>query len=120
MDEDDDTRDYGAEVDFYASLNPSYEPRNGPFTLQAALWELRRLIDEGLSEEAFGEKLYAEFVEKVAELGATSLRWIRTDRSQVPAPNPSKTRAWADAALEQSRGAWALEIGETTWAELDS
>lgn len=59
-------------------------------------------------------------VEKVAELGATSLRWIRTDRSQVPAPSPARTRAWADAALEQSRGSWRLEIGETDWSELET
>lgn len=30
IDEDDDTRDFGAEADYYASLNPPYEPRNGP------------------------------------------------------------------------------------------
>ncbi|MFV1964351.1 MAG: general secretion pathway protein GspK [Pirellulaceae bacterium] len=30
IDEDDETRDYGAEVDYYASLTPGYEPRNGP------------------------------------------------------------------------------------------
>lgn len=58
-------------------------------------------------------------VEKVAELGATSLRWIRTARCQVPPPNEAKVRAWADAALEQSRGAWRLEVGTTTWAALD-
>jgi len=30
IDEDDETREYGAEVDYYASLMPAYEPKNGP------------------------------------------------------------------------------------------
>jgi RsmE family RNA methyltransferase len=57
-------------------------------------------------------------VEKVAELGATSLRWIRTARTEGRPPAEGKARAWADAALAQSRGAWRLELGTTTWAEL--
>lgn len=57
-------------------------------------------------------------VEKVAELGATSLRWIRTARTEGRPPAEAKARAWADAALAQSRGAWRLELGSTTWAEL--
>jgi 16S rRNA (uracil1498-N3)-methyltransferase len=57
-------------------------------------------------------------VEKVAELGATSLRWIRTARSEGRPPAEAKARAWADAALAQSRGAWRLEVGSTSWAAL--
>lgn len=57
-------------------------------------------------------------VEKVAELGATSLRWLRTARTEGRPPAESKARAWADAALAQSRGAWRLEIGSTSWDEL--
>jgi hypothetical protein len=30
MDEDDETREYGAEFEYYSSLDPPYEPRNGP------------------------------------------------------------------------------------------
>ncbi len=30
IDEDDEPREYGAEVDYYASLIPPYEPKNGP------------------------------------------------------------------------------------------
>jgi len=57
-------------------------------------------------------------VEKVAEVGATSLRWIRTEYTQARPPVPDRARAWADGALEQSRGAWRLELGETAWDEL--
>lgn len=57
-------------------------------------------------------------VEKVAELGATSLRWIRTTRTEGRPPAEAKARAWADAALAQSRGAWRLELGSTSWAAL--
>ena len=57
-------------------------------------------------------------VEKVAELGATSLRWIHTARTEGRPPADSKARAWADAALAQSRGAWRLELGSTTWEAL--
>jgi 16S rRNA (uracil1498-N3)-methyltransferase len=57
-------------------------------------------------------------VEKVAEAGATSLRWLRTERTEGRPPRPDRSRAWADAALEQSRGAWRLSIGTTSWDEL--
>lgn len=30
LDSDDETREYGAEADYYSGLNPSYVPRNGP------------------------------------------------------------------------------------------
>lgn len=30
IDEDDDTRDYGAESDYYSALSPGYAPKNGP------------------------------------------------------------------------------------------
>ncbi|MCO6458499.1 MAG: general secretion pathway protein GspK [Pirellulaceae bacterium] len=31
MDEDDEPREFGAEVDYYSSLSPPYAPKNGPF-----------------------------------------------------------------------------------------
>lgn len=57
-------------------------------------------------------------VEKAAEAGATSLRWIRTERTEGRAPNPDRARAWADGALCQSRGAWRMAIGSATWDDL--
>lgn len=57
-------------------------------------------------------------VEKVAELGATSLQWIRTDRTQGRPPASERARAWADGALEQSRAAWRMALGTTDWAEV--
>lgn len=47
-------------------------------------------------------------VEKLAELGVARLVWIRGGYGQ--GKPPSKARQWADSALEQSRGAWRMEI----------
>ncbi len=50
-------------------------------------------------------------VEKLAELGVDRIDWLRTELGANRFPAPVKVRAWADAALEQSRGAWWLEFG---------
>lgn len=49
-------------------------------------------------------------VEKLAELGVFRLRWLATLRSEGRAPRPDKARAWARAALEQSRRSYAMTI----------
>ena len=58
-------------------------------------------------------------VEKTAELGVSRLLWIRTARTTGGSPRQAKAIAWATAALEQSRGAWMMEIGTTTMGDLD-
>lgn len=58
-------------------------------------------------------------VEKLAELGVARLVWARTRRTEGRPPPVGKARVWAAAALEQSRGAWAMEIGESTPDALD-
>lgn len=58
-------------------------------------------------------------VEKTAELGVSRLLWIRTARTTGRPPREAKAMAWATAALEQSRGAWMMEIGTTTMGDLD-
>ena len=58
-------------------------------------------------------------VEKLAELGVQRLLWCRTSRTEGRAPNPDKARAWAAGALEQSRGAWLLDLGTTSLDDLD-
>ncbi len=51
LDEDDSPRDYGAESEYYLSLSPSYQPRNGPLH---SLDEL--LLVEGVTPELlYGE-----------------------------------------------------------------
>ncbi len=50
-------------------------------------------------------------VEKLAELGVDRIDWLRTELGTNRFPAPHKARAWADAALEQSRGAWRMEFG---------
>ncbi len=49
-------------------------------------------------------------VEKLGELGVAELVWLRTARGEGRAPKPDKARAWAVAALQQSRGAHLMEI----------
>lgn len=58
-------------------------------------------------------------VEKLAELGVARLLWVRTRHTEGRAPAPDKAEAWAVGALEQSRGAWRMEIGETALEDLD-
>ena len=49
-------------------------------------------------------------VEKLQELGVERLSWLSTDNGQSRPPTEAKTRAWAISALEQSRGAWLIDI----------
>lgn len=58
-------------------------------------------------------------VEKLAELGTDRLWWLHSERSEGRPPREEKAQAWAIAALEQSRGAWLLEIsGPVTLEEV--
>jgi 16S rRNA (uracil1498-N3)-methyltransferase len=59
-------------------------------------------------------------VEKLAELGVDELRWVKTRFGQSDPPAREKALSWAIGALEQSRGAWLLEIsGPSAIDELD-
>jgi 16S rRNA (uracil1498-N3)-methyltransferase len=58
-------------------------------------------------------------VEKLAELGVARLWWISTLRTEGRPPSDDKAKAWMMAALEQSRGAWAMEMGVVALPDLD-
>ena len=49
-------------------------------------------------------------VEKLQELGVSRLRWWNAERTQARPPRYDRSASWAAAALEQSRGAWLMEI----------
>jgi 16S rRNA (uracil1498-N3)-methyltransferase len=49
-------------------------------------------------------------VEKLAELGIDLIFWLSTQHGEGRPPRPDKAAAWAQSALEQSRGAWLLEF----------
>lgn len=49
-------------------------------------------------------------VEKLAEVGVDRLLWLETAWSRGRPPRSSRTMSWAVAALEQSQGAWLLEV----------
>lgn len=46
IDEDDETRDYGAEADYYSALSPSYAPTNGPLETIEELLMVRGVTPE--------------------------------------------------------------------------
>lgn len=60
-------------------------------------------------------------VEKLSELGVKSLRWLETSWGSGRAPKPDKQQAWAISGLEQSRGAWLMEIDSemVAWQDLE-
>jgi 16S rRNA (uracil1498-N3)-methyltransferase len=49
-------------------------------------------------------------VEKLAELGIDRIYWLTTRHGEGRPPRAEKAAAWAESALEQSRGAWLLEF----------
>ena len=51
-------------------------------------------------------------VEKLAELGVQQLVWIDTRHGEGRAAKGQKVFSWVLSAVEQSRGAWMLEIGD--------
>ena len=46
IDEDDDTREYGAEYDYYQSLDPPYSPKNGPLDTVEELLLIRGVFPQ--------------------------------------------------------------------------
>jgi 16S rRNA (uracil1498-N3)-methyltransferase len=60
-------------------------------------------------------------VEKLAELGTEKLLWLATRRGAGRLPSSGKQQAWATSALEQSRGAWLMEVGSDLvgWSDLE-
>lgn len=58
-------------------------------------------------------------VEKLAELGVARLAWLTAEYAQGAPPRQDKARAWAIAALQQSRGVHLLDVvGPYGWSEL--
>jgi 16S rRNA (uracil1498-N3)-methyltransferase len=49
-------------------------------------------------------------VEKAQELDVERLVWLTTDHGQGRPANETKMSAWVRGALEQSRGAWLMEV----------
>ncbi|NIA24848.1 MAG: hypothetical protein GWP04_04700 [Gammaproteobacteria bacterium] len=49
-------------------------------------------------------------VEKLGELGIERLVWLRTVHGNTRVPRADKVHSWARSALEQSRGAWLMEV----------
>lgn len=58
-------------------------------------------------------------VEKLQELDVARLLWLESARSQFAPPRGPRTRSWATAALEQSRGGRLMDIGRTHLHELE-
>lgn len=58
-------------------------------------------------------------VEKLQELEVSEIVWVSTDRSQAKPPREDRARAWAIAALEQSKGAYLMDIRSGSLDSLD-
>ena len=50
-------------------------------------------------------------IEKLQEMGVSALLWLSTEFGLGRIPSQKRAVSWAIAALEQSQGAWLLEIG---------
>lgn len=50
-------------------------------------------------------------VEKLQELGVGALVWLSTELGSGRVPSQKRAISWAIAALEQSQGAWLVQIG---------
>ncbi len=59
-------------------------------------------------------------VEKLSEMGVERLSWLRTRHGTGRVASPEKLSAWARGGLEQSRGAWLIDVGDALvdWADL--
>jgi RsmE family RNA methyltransferase len=49
-------------------------------------------------------------VEKLAELGVARLVWLKTLHGKNRVAHPTKVFSWILAAVEQSQGAWLMEV----------
>lgn len=51
-------------------------------------------------------------VEKLAELGVARLAWLETRHGKNRIVNSAKAFTWVHSAVEQSRGAWLMEVSD--------
>ncbi len=60
-------------------------------------------------------------VEKLAEVGTARVVWLTTEFGRERSPRSDRARSWAVSALEQSRGAWLMDVasGSVSVAELE-
>ena len=61
-------------------------------------------------------------VEKLAELGVPRLLWLKTEHGKHRVSPPARVFAWVLSAVEQSRGAWLMEVSSDLvgWDDLES
>ncbi len=59
-------------------------------------------------------------VEKLAELGARELVWLKTRNGSQRVARQARLTSWARSGLEQSRGAWEMSVAEELrdWSDL--
>lgn len=60
-------------------------------------------------------------VEKLAEMGVSHLQWLRTRHGKNRPSPPPKVFSWVLTAVEQSRGAWLMEVSTdlVDWLDLE-
>lgn len=83
-------------------------------------WEVDRPSDLTVAISPPSSRSRTRFlVEKLAELGVAGLCWVRTRHTEGRPPSSDKAVAWSVAGMEQSRGAWLMDVGTTSLEELD-
>lgn len=83
----------------------------GPFISRGAEKKLVRIAPLTVAVAPPKNKSRLRFVvEKLAEMGVERLVWLRTNHTEGKPPSHEKATGWSVAALEQSRGAWRIEI----------
>lgn len=60
-------------------------------------------------------------VEKLSEMGVAGLLWLRCAHGTGRIAGPEKLASWARSGLEQSRGAWLMDVGSVLvgWDDLE-
>lgn len=60
-------------------------------------------------------------VEKLSEMGVARLQWIGSAHGSNRVATERKLEAWAKSGLEQSRGAWLIDVGTSlvAWDDLE-
>ena len=101
MDDDDEPRDYGAELEYYSSLNPPYAPRNGPLQTVEELLLVRGVTPQLL----FGLDTNRNGLIDTHEMSSATTGF----RQRQP---DGRSRHDRQPAIDDGHGGWDSDCGE--------
>ena len=106
MDEDEEPREYGAEFsDYYATLQPAYEPRNGPLQTVEELLLVRGVLPQLLFGADFNRN---GMIDQHERANAASLGIVAgtTTISATDANSAGTSRGWAPYLRKEHQPGW--------------